>query len=55
MAENGGTTILAAVEARLVQQFAVAHTDVGYSDYSDYSDEHHDDDEEATFPEDYGS
>ena len=58
MAENSGTTILAAVEARLVQQFTIAHTDVGYkdySDYSDYSDVHHDDDEEATSPEDYGS
>lgn len=57
MAKNGGTTILAAVEAQLVQQYATA-TDVGYKDYkdySDYSDAHHDDDEEATFPEDYGS
>lgn len=59
MAGNGGTNILAAVEAQLVQQFDVGYKDYrdykDYKDYKDYNDVHHDDDEEATFPEDYGS
>ena len=44
MTENYGTAILGVVEAHLGQQLAY-----------DYNDSHHDDDEEATSPEDYGS
>lgn len=44
VAENKGTDILGVVEARLGQQSAY-----------DYNDEHHDDDESATSPEDYDS